>query len=474
MSKANLAIIELNDAGIVCHHGEQQILSPGYALLTKQGVTTGSAARARAWLEPQHSFNQYWHQLSMAPLSAHNTHARHYADLAFAQLQQLHLEAGAPKEIIFIIPGSFSHEQLAILLGIAKACGLEVTGLVDSAVCALASKHLETTDNPNIKNAVHVDIHLHNAVFTTLTCDTSYNPTAQHPAPHIRRTEVFTLTGLGLKSLEDAWVQTIAKRFIGEYRYDPLHTATGEQALRDQLSGWLLALETASEITINLATPNGQLQLGMTRTNFIEAIQEKLEALSRTAFRTVTEHADNTSLLLSHRVAALPGINALLPGALNLPAGSVIAGCRAHQTTITNFQEQILVTALPLEKTLSKSDRPLSKNIIANKAEATHLLYQHQAYVINHGLILRRVKKGLHIQALDPQDSQPKNSHPQSNNAEDIYLLKDDENLWVSTRQTVLCSGDSNALKTGDTLTISKGDEPESADNLHLELIQVL
>lgn len=467
MSKVSPAIIELNDTGIVCHHGERKILSPGYALLTKQGITTGSAARARAWLEPQHSFNQYWHQLSMAPLSAHNTHARHYADLAYAQLQQLHLEAGAPKEIIFSIPGSFNHEQLAILLGLAKACGLEVTGLVDSALCALASK-------PDIKNAVHLDIHLHNAVLTTLTCDSSDNLTVQHSVPHIRRTEVFPLTGLGLKGLEDAWVQTIAKRFVGEYRYDPLHTATGEQALRDQLSDWLLALETASEITISLATPNGQLQLGMTRTNFIEAIHEKLEALSHAALRTVTEHADNTSLLLSHRVAVIPGIDALLPGALSLPADSVVAGCRAHQRTITNFQEQVLVTALPIEKTSSKFDKPLSKNIVSNKVEATHLLYQHQAYGINHGLILKPHKDGLTIQPLDPQDSHPKNSHPKSNNAEDIYLLKDDENLRLSARQTVLCSGDSNVLKAGDMLTISKGDEQDPADALRLELIQVL
>ncbi|MBQ0799938.1 MAG: hypothetical protein KBT63_11710 [Porticoccaceae bacterium] len=474
MSKASPAIIELNDTGIVCHHGEQQILSPGYALLTKQGVTTGSAARARAWLEPQHSFNQYWHQLSMAPLSAHNTHARHYADLAYAQLQQLHFEAGAPKEIIFSIPGSFNHEQLAILLGLAKACGLEVTGLVDSAVCALASKHLEITNNLDIKNAVHLDIHLHNAVLTTLTCDSSDNLTVQHSVPHIRRAEVFTLTGLGLKSLEDAWVQTIAKRFIGEYRYDPLHTATGEQALRDQLSDWLLALETASEITISLATPNGQLQLGMTRTNFIEAIQEKLEALSRAAIRTVTEHADNTSLLLSHRVAALPGIDALLPGAFSLAADSVIAGCRAHQATITNFQEQVLVTALPFGKTSNKSDKPLSKNILSNKMEATHLLYQHQAYRINHGLILRPHKDGLIIQPLDPQDSHPKNSHPKNNNPDEIYLLKDDESLRLSTRQTVDCCGDSNALKAGDTLTVNNGDEQNPTHDSRLELIQVL
>ncbi|MEH6638937.1 MAG: hypothetical protein V7717_06685 [Porticoccaceae bacterium] len=474
MSKASPAIIELNDTGIVCHHGEQKILSPGYALLTKQGVTTGSAARARAWLEPQHSFNQYWHQLSMAPLSAHNAHARHYADLAYAQLQQLHLEAGAPKEIIFSIPGSFSHEQLAILLGLAKACGLEVAGLVDSAVCALASNHLEITDNLDIKNAVHVDIQLHNAVLTTLTCDTSNDHTDQYAAPHIHRKEVFPLTGFGLKSLEDAWIQAIAKRFVGEYRYDPLHTATEEQALRDQLSGWLLALETASEITISLATPTEQLRLGMTRTNFIEAVQEKLEALSHAAIRTVNEHADNTSLLLSHRVAALPGIDALFPGAFSLPADSVIAGCRAHQATITNFQEQVLVTALPLGKTSSKSDKLLSKNILANKAEATHLLYQHQAYAINHGLTLKPHKDGLIIQPLDPQDSHPKNSHPKSNNPDEIYLLKDDESLRLSTRQTVDCSGDSNALKAGDTLTISNGDEQNSTHDSRLELIQVL
>ncbi len=438
------AIIELNDIAIACHYREKQVFSPGYALLTKQGITTGNEARAQAWLDPQHSFNQYWHQLSMAPLGIHNRHARHFADLAYSQLHQLAQEAGEPKQVIFSVPGSFNHEQLAILLGLAKACGLEATGLVDSAICGVAHS-LALIEAP-ADTAVHVDIQLHNAVITTVHCD-----------QNIRRMAVSPLIGLGLKNLEDAWVQAMASRFIAEYRYDPLHTAVGEQSLRDQLPGWLDELQNKAEITIGLTTPNGELRLNFARDTFVAVTQEKLKALARAAIEAGSQTSDsvaNNALLLSHRLAILPGINTLLPTAIALAADSTILGCLAHRDTITNDTGQVtLISSLPSKP---NTNRPTSKVAESTtRADATHLLYQHQAYAIDNGLSLKIDGSELLIVPFDQQD-------PATGG---VILSRNQQQLTLTTNQKIHCSGNVKALKAGDTLSFNE---------MTLELIQVL
>src|SRR5690606_14221904 len=102
------AIIELVDSEILAtaNHGEQ-LSAPGYALLEKSGIATGASAFDQAWLYPQRSFNQFWHQLNLAPLPVSSAYARHFADLAFAQLSQIHRELGQPAEVLFALPGSF-------------------------------------------------------------------------------------------------------------------------------------------------------------------------------------------------------------------------------------------------------------------------------------------------------------------------------------------------------------------------------
>ena len=476
MDDTSLAIIELNDAGIICHYREQQIFSPGYALVTEHGITTGTQARAHAWLKPQHSFNQYWIQLGMAPLNSKNIHARHYADLAYAQLQQLLQQvsetSGMPENSILCVPGNLSHDQLAILLGLTKACGLEVTGLIDSAVCAVASS--PSFDNPvankrfNIVDVVHVDIHLHHAIVTTLTCEAAHND-----LPHIRRNSVSPLPGLGLKNFEDDWVHAITNRFIEEYRYDPLHTAAGEQSLRDQLGDWIKALQTQSEITIGLTTPTGERRLNMDRNFFIEAGRKKLDVLNEVITRTLNQHTSpavpthtegRASLFISHRLALLPGINEQLAHFITLPAESLLDGCLRHQNTIHHHQNPItLVTALPIDNAKVEPNKSLASNK-PEENKATHLLYQHQAYAINHGLSLHVHTDGLVITVLDPQANVSPNSSAE-NSFENITLLIKDGNLQLTNHKDINCSGDTNALKSGDTFSVN---------NITLELIQVL
>ena len=86
----SLAIVELNDQNLLIQT-ERGLLhcEPGFAQLHSVGIETGERARATAWQQPQHSYNQYWRQLNQLPLPSKQKWARHHGDIAFAQLKQL-------------------------------------------------------------------------------------------------------------------------------------------------------------------------------------------------------------------------------------------------------------------------------------------------------------------------------------------------------------------------------------------------
>ena len=85
-----LAILELNDQALLIQaDGRSLHAECGFARLTPQGIECGESARASAWREPQHVYNQYWCHLNETALAAEQKWARHHADIAFAQLKSL-------------------------------------------------------------------------------------------------------------------------------------------------------------------------------------------------------------------------------------------------------------------------------------------------------------------------------------------------------------------------------------------------
>ncbi len=93
-----IAALELNDQSLLIQAEDgAQYSEPGFARLTSDGIATGEEARAVAWREPQHVYDQYWCQLNQAPLPIRHRFARHHADIAFAQLRNLRVDADAAK-----------------------------------------------------------------------------------------------------------------------------------------------------------------------------------------------------------------------------------------------------------------------------------------------------------------------------------------------------------------------------------------
>lgn len=351
------AVIELHDFALRCGAGSQLIEVPGHALLTPRGIVTGAEARARAWLEPQLSFDQHWQQLGLAALPVASRHARHFADLAHAQLLALHQAAGTPQRVVFAVPGSFGREQLAVLLGIANAAPFTVAGLVDAALAAAVHGDLAGS-------ALHIDLLRHCAVFTALHADLQ-----------VERRGVTVLPELGLNRLHELWARHIAERFIASHRYDPLHTGAGEQALREALPVWLAALAAQPETPAVLHGPRGPLAVTLTAAELATAA-DAVYARLVTAARA-TAPGDR---LLASGVAALPGIGDRLQGRA-LPAAASIAGCLERFDAIAAHPANVLITRLPAggaEQPRAMPGRPLP----------SHLLWRHRAQAIGAGLAL--------------------------------------------------------------------------------------
>ena len=139
--------IELNDAGILAADAERVLVepSPGFALLEGKQLRVGAEALERSRLKPRWVHNRYWDQLDSSPMPKPFPRDLSLADVAHTHLTNLwdrllqELGSGASPSVLLAVPGSFSVSQLGLILGIARACEIPVTGMVDAAVAAAAT-----------------------------------------------------------------------------------------------------------------------------------------------------------------------------------------------------------------------------------------------------------------------------------------------------------------------------------------------
>lgn len=321
-------VLELNDSALLLGDGSAPpARSPGYATVTRHEVVTGEPALARARIEPRHTLNQFWLRLGTEPLHEARAHARHHADLAWSQLQQLANAAGGPQRVILAVPGSFSREQLAVLLGIAQRTSFRAVGLTDSALAAATTTAVGAA-------ALHLDLQLHQCVLTRIT----------RADGMLAREQVRTLPGCGLAQLQERWAQLLATRFIEQSRFDPLHAAASEQQLYDRLPHWLAALQTADDVATELLNGGTGYHAKLRARDVLEAA---LPVYSQIEDAVRRERAGAT-VLASARFAALPRIEALLPAFTRLDAEAVIRGCLRHAALICSDESALrFVTRLP-------------------------------------------------------------------------------------------------------------------------------
>ncbi|MEX2353473.1 MAG: hypothetical protein WD709_04745 [Gammaproteobacteria bacterium] len=363
----SLSIIELNDSEIRVASGNDIILRhPGYAVLKGDTIETGPEAVKSARSNPRSTYNRYWSQLSQDSLIVPSHIARHHADLAYAQLLALHEQAGQPDEILFAVPGSYSKEQLSLLLGIVESCPFTAVGLVDAATACTAA----IADTGNYS---HLDLHLHYAVITTLEV-----------TDQVSRKSVRIIDNNGLVDIYDTCAGYLSDLFIDQSRFDPLHHAETEQSLYDQLPHCLNTMNSANEVTLEIQYRDKRYQARIFREPLLEKLKQHYEKIYR-------EIAGTTTSLVSDRLNALPGFTQQIGNVVNVAETDVFQGCNINLANIRSAGPSLsFITSLPATKPSGAVGAKNAKTPVAGKdspessqhGRITHALVNHRAYAL--------------------------------------------------------------------------------------------
>ena len=361
----SLAVVELNDQNLLIQTDQGLLYGePGFAHLTKTGIATGDTAKATAWQQPQHSYNQYWRQLNQQPLPSRQPCARHHADIAFAQFKQLLQAAGSPDKIIIAVPGTVSDEQLSLLLGLASAIPVQVNAVIDSAL-AICAQQTEST--------LLVEMQLHQTQVSLIDCSAGTSSLSQQE----------TLPDIGIMQLYNAVARHISDRLVADYRYDPLHSSETEQALFDQLPDWLMQLGQQDKLSIDLPSPQGDLQLLLERQKIAEIFEQRLSGLI-----ALRQKYHDAKLCFSHGARLVPILLKLFADAPISPESIGLENCHRLEQTLSDQPLQRI-------QQIQLSTTPI--NATNNARRATHVLYDNKAYPLHQPLSIKRENKQLRL-----------------------------------------------------------------------------
>ncbi len=353
-----LTVIELNDRDIKIGDESGIIArSPGFALADGKIVHLGAEAEKQARLKPTQSYNKYWSELSLDPIS-HGNSFRHYADIAHAHLQHLAEIGNVTGDVIFAVPGNFSRQQLSILLGLVQHSPMQAAGVVDSALAAVM--HAEPA-----QTTLFADLQLHQVVLSKLTVDEDKLGTES----------VIQVPGVGSQHFMNLMMQLATGLFIQQCRFNPQHNAESEQQLYNALPAWLAQDQQDGNLILELQSGANTHTAKLPR----ESLVANLNSYYKKILQQLLALAGNNQvrLLLSAELAELPGFMAILEPFADkqvLAADAVLAGSLKHHDHIRAGDSGIhLVQALPV----GKSD---TVGPVTEVEKPTHALFRHRAF----------------------------------------------------------------------------------------------
>ncbi len=293
----SILAIELNDTGIEAvsdsDPGTEAISpSPGVVVLDGETLLTGRKAASRARLKPRWTYDRFWEELDEAPLPRPFPRTLRRADLAHAHLEEIwESTRERANDVVLAIPGCFSHEQLGLVLGIARACGMPVTGMIDSSVASSTLPGLSDQGSNPTPVAVHLDLHLHRTVATRVERN-------HQVRGEVKRGRIEVNDNVGLVTLFDAWVRLIAQVFIRTTRFDPLHRGESEQALYLRLPGWLDELRREDKTTLVMEAGGKGHSIEITREQIVACAQRFYEQVAQLA-KALEPAGQQTTLVVS-------------------------------------------------------------------------------------------------------------------------------------------------------------------------------
>ena len=395
--------VELCDAGILVAGGNppgllkvdgDSVESPGFALPEKKQLAVGAAAQRKAQLYPRQILNQFWDRLNTEPLEQTNPFVHNHAEIAyehFARIWQRIRQHG--DEMVIAVPGFYERAHLGLILGITNELGIRVIGFTPLAIAAVPDQIPQGL-------WLHLDLHLHRFEVTHL-----------QRTDQLSREESISGEGSGLSTLYRRWVDAIAEEFVRHTRFDPLHRAATEQELYDRLPGILAQLKQHASVHFEMTGGSKVYHVTLTRDLFDNTVRPVTQEIRRLVAGFCDRYDPGASgrvLLLTDRLARLPGIKHMLRGLENckmiaLPTGSgALGACHFYDTLgrQKNDAGAPFLTTRPLPVEQIRPVEALRQPPPAQQ-RPTHILYRDLAYPIGESPLiigLEGVKDGSGIQ----------------------------------------------------------------------------
>ena len=318
-----LIALEISDAGIMAAAGDparripvdgEALESPGYILPIKKKLSVGKAAEGKAHLYPRQIQHRFWDQLSASPLKQPEPWAESFAEMAHTHLSAVwqRIKPSGPS-VLIALPGYYSREQMGLLLGITQDLNMTVKGIINQAV-AVCPRPFAT---PCL---LYVDVYLHRTEVSLL-----------EQGDRLQLLKTLTLDK-GLISIHRIWIEAIAQAFVAATRYDPLHTATSEQKLYDQLPEVLQDLANSPAKPVQTRADHAVHHISLDRKTLTHPTEDYYDRIGGLIHSLMEEHPQKgaeTTVLLSHRLAHFPGLELRLRQRLQVDTVAVPPGAAA-------------------------------------------------------------------------------------------------------------------------------------------------
>jgi hypothetical protein len=333
-----LLAAHLNDAGLLFTDGERILCrEPGFVLLEDDGLVSGREAWASASLEPRRIQNRYWAKLGTEALKDRRFQHLSAADLVSHQLETLWRRVAKPGDRLAVaVPAYMQSDSLGLLLGIAMDLDIPVVAMVDAAVAATRREYANAVP-------VHVDLSLHSASLTRLL----QNGQAQYERAAV-------IDDAGMLNLYEVWLRLIAETFVQQSRFDPLHAAETEQALRNHILDWLAVASSRESVVMEVE------YRGINHRAELESIE--FVAAAATVYQTIVSNlralyraGETPALQLSDRAARMPGLGDTLKARVGgevflLEPGATARGLVSRCTETRRGASVTLVRHLPWDQ----------------------------------------------------------------------------------------------------------------------------
>lgn len=285
----SLKVIELNDSAVTVSDETGLLLqSPGFALVDGNRLEVGRAAEQKVRLQPTSSFNKFWHQLSLDPLGYRVGNVRHFADLAYAHLLHVAEEAGLDGDVIMAVPGNFTSQQLAILLGLARQCPFNPVGLVDAAL----ARAVRLARAPSV---IFADVQLHQALLTRFSMQDG----------QLQRDSVIQIPEAGLQNFTNLVMQLVTGLFVQQCRFNPQHNAESEQQLYNEIPVWLARhREERSSLLMEIRTASATHEAKLPWESLVQRLAGHYERINQQIAALLA--GQDSQLIISSSLANLP------------------------------------------------------------------------------------------------------------------------------------------------------------------------